>query len=136
MINKLRCLSKEQEVYHYSNCLPVFGHGHFLYLEGNSSGSSYANSNAYELPPHVDDPNSYLAGARMFMVSEVEVYSVETDMTQVQSVLGASYQGQQENVQRRSQAYQDSKNNAPQQPQGQFRPPVHDGAATSQPPRE
>jgi len=69
---KFKCLEPDAEVYHYADRLPVFGQGHFLHLDGNSTGSTYPKSKSYETP-QVDDPATFLAGGKNFKVLDVEV---------------------------------------------------------------
>lgn len=60
-------------MYHYNDRLPVFGEGHFLHLDGDGTASSYTQSQSYEQPA-CDDPNSFLAGSKMFKYDEIEVF--------------------------------------------------------------
>lgn len=73
-LHKFKCLRPEHEVYHALYLFPVFGDGHFLYLEGRT-GSCYTHSNAYETAK-VGDPNTFLAGSKNFQVVELEVYFI------------------------------------------------------------
>ena len=61
-VYKLKCLEPYHEVYHYADKLPVFGFGHYLCLEGYSSGSSNTQSKSYAVP-NIKNPNNFLGGS-------------------------------------------------------------------------
>lgn len=72
---KFKCLKPDAEVYHYADRLPVFGEGHFLHLDGNSTGSTYPMSLSYEAPK-VDDPAKFIAGGKNFKTIDIEVFQL------------------------------------------------------------
>lgn len=87
-LHKLKCLRPEAEVYQDPNGLPVFGDGHFLYLDGDQTGASYTKSGSYELPPDIEgDPNDFLAGGRCFAIVNIEVYCVDTPIFHVNDIV-------------------------------------------------
>lgn len=81
-IHKLKCLIREHEVFQKPNSLPIFGSGHSLLFDGNGTGFSYTNSEAYEIPL-VNEPNAFLAGSKRFEFTEFEMFSLETGQVNI-----------------------------------------------------
>lgn len=53
--------------------------GHFLHLDGDGTGSSYTRCDTYKMPILLGgDPNTFLAGTRLFKLNEIEIYRVNT----------------------------------------------------------
>ena len=73
-------------MYHYPNRLPVFGDGHFLYLDQTGNGSCYSLSEAYEMPENIKNPNQLIAGSKNFKIEDIEIFSVNYKPHKLSSV--------------------------------------------------
>ena len=80
--HKLKCLKKEEEVYHRSDYMSTFGGGCDLYIANdcNVNTSSYSNlGDSYESNGYAyksNEARSYLAGSYNFIVLEIEVFKL------------------------------------------------------------